>query len=57
MRLILFLALVIVVTATIIAAVFFRSRRAWDVLHTIRKYGWVYVTIIVLSAIYRLWIG
>jgi hypothetical protein len=57
LRLILFLALVIVVTATIIAAVFFRSRRAWDVLHTIRKYGWVYVTIIVLSAIYRLWIG
>lgn len=55
MKLFLFQAVAGVLLVTIVAAVFFRSGRAWDLLHVIRRVGWAYVIVIVILAVFRLW--
>lgn len=50
------LAIALAVT-TVVAAVVFRSRRAWSLLFFLRRVGYVYVLVIVLAAAIRLWQG
>ena len=57
MKLFLVEVAIAMLVVTIIMAVVFRSRRAWDVLHFIRRAGWIYAAVIVLAALLRLWQG
>lgn len=55
MKLFLVQVTLLTVVAVIIAAVFFRSRRANVILKNLRTIGWAYVIVIVLVAAIRLW--
>ncbi len=48
-------ALLLLAVVMIIAAVFFRSRRAVEALRFLRKAAWGYVIAILLIAVWRLW--
>lgn len=55
MKLFLVQVTLLTMVAIIIAAVFFRSKRANAVLRNLRTVGWAYVIVIVLLAAFRLW--
>lgn len=51
MRLFLLALVVISVLALAVAALVFRSNRAADALHTLRKVGWIYVVVLVVAGV------
>lgn len=55
MRTVIALTVIALFAMTVVAAVVFRQRRAWDLLHFLRRAGWAYVLVIVLVAAWRLW--
>ena len=57
MKSLLVLGLVAFFAITVVAAVFFRNSRARDTLKFMRNIAWAYIAVIVLLAIYRLWMG
>jgi len=57
MKSLLVLGLVAFFAITVVAAVFFRNSRARDTLKFMRNIAWAYIAVIILLAIYRLWMS
>ena len=57
MKSLLVLGLVAFFAITVVAAVFFRNSRARDTLKFLRNIAWAYIAVIILLAIYRLWMS
>lgn len=55
MKSFLFLLLVVTAGVLVVSAVVFRSRRAKDTLRFVRNAAWLYIAMIVLLAMFRLW--
>ena len=55
MRLFLIAAFLVTAAVLIVAATVFRSKRALQILHLLRRVGWVYVIAVTVMGLYYLW--
>lgn len=55
MKAALVLAVLLFVAVLIVMAVVFRSAWARSILRTSRKVAWIYILVIVLGAVFRMW--